>query len=164
MEPPRKQAKMVGWFDPPVLAQTAVHMATANVFGRHSDSRLVEALASQPQACFDYPAADSDGLWLDYVADIGDGWNATYAIAEALARPTLEVTTQAGGTVASTRSGRVLVFGGDEGAPLHSTSKRREHRGRRPTELIPSKLAQQHVFSRRWIDRSGLTWGTGDLN
>ena len=87
MEPPRKQAKMVGWFDPPVLAQTAVHMATANVFGRHSDSRLVEALASQPQACFDYPAADSDGLWLDYVADIGDGWNATYAIAEALARP-----------------------------------------------------------------------------
>jgi len=120
MEPPRKQAKMVGWFDPPVLAQTAVHMATANVFGRHSDSRLVEALASQPQGYFDYSTAGDEGLWIDYVADIGDGWNPTHAIADALARPVLEVATKAGGAVEPTRSGRVLVFGGDEVYPWPS--------------------------------------------
>ena len=45
------------------------------------------------------PAADRVRLftrrqgdfWLDYVADIGDGWNPTYAIADAIARPELEV-------------------------------------------------------------------------
>lgn len=124
MDSQRRHAKMVGWFDPPVLAQTAVHMATANVFGRHSDSRLVEALASQPQGCFDYSAGAgaeaADGLWLDYVADIGDGWNPTHAIADALARPVLEVAAKHGGARESTRGGQVLVFGGDEVYPWPS--------------------------------------------
>lgn len=120
MGAPRKPAKMVGWFDPPVLAQTALHMTAANVFGRHSDSRLVEALASQPQGYFDYSAVDAGGLWLDYVADLGDGWNPTHAIAAALARPTLEVASARGGPVAATRGGRVLVFGGDAVYPWPS--------------------------------------------
>lgn len=123
MERPRKPAPMVGWFDPPVLAQTALHMSAANIFGRHSDSRLIEALASQPQGFFDYSGVDgaaSEDLWLDYVADIGDGWNPTHAIAGALARPTLEVAAKDGGPAQSTRSGRVLVFGGDEVYPWPS--------------------------------------------
>ncbi len=119
MEPRRKPARMVGWFDPPVLAQTAMHMATANVFGRRSDARLIEALASQPQGHFDYPAG-ADGVWLDYVADTGDGWNPTHAIADALARPVLEVAGKSGGDAEVTRGGRVLVFGGDEVYPWPS--------------------------------------------
>lgn len=117
MRPPRRHAKMVGWFDPRVLVQTAIHMAAANVFGRHSDSRLIEALASQPQEAFDYSGGE---LWLDYVADLGDGWNSTHAIAEALARPDLEVRAKAGGPLEATRSGRVLIFGGDEVYPWPS--------------------------------------------
>lgn len=120
MEHQRQHAKMVGWFDPPVLAQTAMHMTTANVFGRHSDSRLVEALASQPQGHFDYSLAGPEGLWLDYVADLGDGWNSTHAIAAAIARPELQVARTPDGPGDATRGGRVLLFGGDAVYPWPS--------------------------------------------
>src|SRR5678816_2202806 len=89
-----KHRSMVGWYDPRVLMQSGYQVAIANIFGRHSDTRLIEALASQPQAEFDYSSmegTDEGDFWLDYVADTGDGWNSTYAIADALAHPTLEV-------------------------------------------------------------------------
>lgn len=105
--PPRlKPARMTGWYNPEVLAQSAVKMFTANIFGRHSDTRLIEALGSQPQESFDYSQREGD-FWLDYVSDLGDGWNPTYAIAEAISRPGLF----------DTRAGQVLVFGGDQVYP-----------------------------------------------
>ena len=52
-KPPRRRS-MVGWYDPRVLAHSAYQVAIANIFGRHSDTRLIEALASQPQNEFDY--------------------------------------------------------------------------------------------------------------
>ncbi len=124
----RRRPGMTGWFDPSVLAQSATMMVTANIFGRHSDTRLIEALGSQPQESFDYSgtsaatagastagassagANDAGEFWIDYVADIGDGWNATYAIADAVSRDELE----------GTRAGQVLVFGGDEVYPYPS--------------------------------------------
>ena len=111
---PRRRP-MVGWFDPRVLAHSAYLVAISNVFGRHSDTRLIEALASQPQNEFDYSQASGD-FWLDYVADIGDGWNPTYAIADAIAQPELDVTDDNGVRV-KTQPGRVLIFGGDEVYP-----------------------------------------------
>jgi hypothetical protein len=110
---PRRRS-MVGWYDPRVLTHSAYQLAIANVFGRHSDTRLIEALANQPQTEFDYSVAEGD-FWLDYTADIGDGWNSTYAIADAIATPELEV--EHGGVRETTRAGRVLVFGGDEVYP-----------------------------------------------
>jgi hypothetical protein len=101
-----KPARMTGWYNPEVLAQSAVKLFTANIFGRHSDTRLIEALGSQPQGSFDY-SQSKDDFWLDYVSDLGDGWNPTYAIAEAISRPGLF----------DTMAGQVLVFGGDEVYP-----------------------------------------------
>lgn len=117
---PRRRS-MVGWYDPRVLAHSGYQVAIANVFGRHSDTRLIEALASQPQGEFDYSHENGD-FWLDYVADIGDGWNSTYAIAAAIAQPGLEVVSAAGSPV-STRPGRVLIFGGDEVYPYPSRNE-----------------------------------------
>ena len=128
---PRRRS-MVGWYDPRVLAHTAYQVAIANIFGRHSDTRLIEALASQPQTQFDYAHAAGD-FWLDYVADIGDGWNSTFAIADAIARP--ELTLEHRGARETTLAGRVLVFGGDEVYPYPS---RREYEVRTET---PYKLA-----------------------
>jgi hypothetical protein len=107
-----RRRSMVGWYDPRVLSHSAYQVAIANIFGRHSDTRLIEALASQPQGEFDYSHAGGD-FWLDYVADTGDGWNSTYAIADALAQPTLELRAD-GGAPTLTQSGKGLVFGGDE--------------------------------------------------
>jgi len=109
---PVKRRSMVGWYDPRVLAHSAYKLVIANIFGRHSDTRLIEALASQPQNEFDYSAAQGD-FWFDYVADIGDGWNSTYAVADAIARPEL----------LGTEAGRVLVFGGDEVYPYPTRSE-----------------------------------------
>ena len=62
---PSRRARMVGWYDPGVLAQSAWLMTVANIFGRHSDSRLIEALASQPQREFRFDAdRDSGEFWL----------------------------------------------------------------------------------------------------
>jgi hypothetical protein len=128
---PRRRG-MVGWYDPRVLAHSAWLVTIANLFGRHSDTRLIEALSSQPQTWFDYSdAADADGdFWLDYASDIGDGWNSTAAVAYGIAEPELNV---AGpdGQVTRTRSGQVLVFGGDEVYPYPSREEY-EVRAERP--------------------------------
>jgi hypothetical protein len=112
--PKLRRRAMVGWYDPRVLIQSGYQVAIANVFGRHSDTRLIEALATQPQDVFDYSGYRGD-FWLDYVADTGDGWHSTYAIASALAQPTLEVSHAA--STETTHAGNVLVFGGDEVYP-----------------------------------------------
>jgi hypothetical protein len=117
---PRRRS-MVGWYDPRVLAHSGYQVAIANIFGRHSDTRLIEALASQPQGEFDYSHVAGD-FWLDYVADIGDGWNPTFAIADAIARPVLEVAAGDGSRVV-TQPGRVLIFGGDEVYPYPSRNE-----------------------------------------
>jgi hypothetical protein len=108
---------MVGWYDPRVLMHSAYQVAIANIFGRHSDTRLIEALASQPQTEFDYSQHEGD-FWLDYAADIGDGLNSTYAIADAIAQPSLELEHE--GRRETLLPGRVLVFGGDEVYPYPS--------------------------------------------
>ena len=113
-ERPTRRRSMVGWYDPRVLAHSAYQVAIANIFGRHSDTRLIEALASQPQGEFNYSAPQGD-FWFDYVADIGDGWNSTFAIADAIARPALPL--QHNGATVNTQSGKILVFGGDEVYP-----------------------------------------------
>jgi hypothetical protein len=135
---------MVGWFDPRVLSHSAYLVAISNIFGRHSDTRLIEALASQPQTDFDYSRAPGD-FWLDYVADTGDGWNPTYAIADALARPELEVA-GADGVLEQTRAGRVLVFGGDEVYP-YPTRAEYEMRTETPYKLAFAGRARPDVFA-----------------
>jgi hypothetical protein len=59
---PSRRARMVGWYDPEVLARSAALLTIANLFGRHSDTRLIEALASQPQQEFTFTAAGRAAL------------------------------------------------------------------------------------------------------
>jgi hypothetical protein len=139
---PRRRS-MVGWYDPRVLAHSGYQVAIANIFGRHSDTRLIEALASQPQNEFEYSSAPGD-FWLDYAADIGDGWNSTFAIADAIAQPEL-ILTDGNGQV-KTRSGRVLVFGGDEVYP-YPTRSEYETRTETPYKLAFAGRARPDVFA-----------------
>jgi hypothetical protein len=134
---------MVGWYDPRVLAHSAYQVAIANVFGRHSDTRLIEALASQPQNEFDYSHVPGD-FWLDYTADTGDGWNSTFAIADAIARP--EIAFAHGGRREVTHAGRVLVFGGDEVYPYPSRNEY-EVRTESPYDLAFAGRAHPDVFA-----------------
>ncbi|PYP80386.1 MAG: hypothetical protein DMD35_04580 [Gemmatimonadetes bacterium] len=108
---------MVGWFDPGQLVRTAVDVVISAIFARNSDRRVLDALSHPAPVPCDL-SSSHDELWLDYVADTGDGWNSTYAVAHALAQPTLDVTVD--GERRETRRGDVLVFGGDAVYPVAS--------------------------------------------
>jgi hypothetical protein len=107
---------MVGWFDPGQLVRTGLDVVISAMFARNSDRRVLDALSHPGFDACDYSSRDE--LWLDYVADTGDGWNSTYAVAHAVARPELGV--EVDGVHRITKRGDVLVFGGDEVYPVAS--------------------------------------------
>ncbi|MDP1850451.1 MAG: hypothetical protein Q8K79_21860 [Solirubrobacteraceae bacterium] len=103
---------MVRWFDPHQLVDTAVRVLLSGMFSSYADSR--EQQAREPAEVPD--RSQPAELWLDYVADLGDGWNSTYTVARLLAAETLEL--EHGGETHRTQRGRLLVFGGDAVYPV----------------------------------------------
>src|SRR5262249_12140743 len=110
-----RKKQMVGWYNPVQLVRTGRDVFISTVFGEHADRRLVEALTAEKAFVFDYQGAfrdirveemkteehwkDSDKrstdvdprdeIWIDYVGDVGDGWNSTYGVAFWLAQEKL---------------------------------------------------------------------------
>ena len=111
----RERAPMVGWYDPKTLFLSGFMAAVSWLFGRYADRRVIAAIGGSPQPAFDYSQTDDD-FWFDYVSDIGDGWNPTYAVAHQVAQSTLEVTAS-DGAAQRLRRGRLLLFGGDQVYP-----------------------------------------------
>jgi hypothetical protein len=128
----RDRLPMVGWFDPGQLVRTGVDVVISAIFARNSDRRVLDALSHPSADPCDYSARDE--LWIDYVADTGEGWNSTYAVAHALAQPTLDV--EIDGARRTTTRGEVLVFGGDAVYPVAS----REQYERRLTAAYRTAL------------------------
>ncbi|HJU55568.1 MAG TPA: metallophosphoesterase [Pyrinomonadaceae bacterium] len=131
-----EQLPMVGWYDPRQLIRTGIQVAISTIFGRHSDRRLVEALASGKPEIYDYTHHYKDDgrelceldetrpreeIWIDYVADTGEGWNSTYGVAYHLAEDSRELEyadALSGDPIRVTvRRGDVFVFGGDQVYP-----------------------------------------------
>jgi hypothetical protein len=124
----RKRLKMVGWFDPGQLVATAIRVVISTLFGEFADKREAFA-ASNPisdakiDPCFDYRSRYPTGdFWLDYVADTGDGWNPTFAVARLLAEDsfTWRRSHYENATTEELCRGRVLIMGGDEVYPTPS--------------------------------------------
>jgi hypothetical protein len=90
-----------------MLARTGVQVALSEVFGSFADRRETQATES---------AAPLD--LLDYVADIGDGFDGATTVASRLAADELELAHD--GQSHPTRGGRLLVLGGDECYPVAS--------------------------------------------
>src|SRR5215813_4332328 len=92
-----KLPKMVSWYDPRLLARIGVRTIISNVFGQYADQRLIQAVtdpASDDQvvARYDFREPNEDpsknlategsgAFWIDYVADVGDGFEPTYTTA-----------------------------------------------------------------------------------
>ncbi len=164
-----KMKPMVGWYDPRQLAKTGVEVAISTIFGRHSDHRLVEAMASSEadlpfhdyscyykdndrEICEPDPAQQRKSIWIDYVGDVGDGWNSTYAVAYYLAEQgrtfTYTVANAKEKQKAETKRGDLLIFGGDE---VYPTASRLEYNERLvapyETALKETSGAHPHVFA-----------------
>jgi len=104
-------ARPVAWLSPIQLAGTGLRVALASIQGGYLDKR--ELQASMPGTVYREFGPNGD-CWIDYVADLGDGFDATYAVASLLARPELEVDGQV------LPRGQALVLGGDEVYPTPS--------------------------------------------
>ncbi|MFM9941596.1 MAG: hypothetical protein ACKVP7_19090 [Hyphomicrobiaceae bacterium] len=123
---------MVGWFNPQLLANAAIRAAISPVFGTYADARASQAtidgfkpeeltFAASRHLLADADVISNDGaVWVDYLADTGDGFDSTYAMASLVAADTLEVA-RAGSTIKhKLPTGRVFVLGGDQVYPYPS--------------------------------------------
>ena len=101
----------VPWLSPSLLLRTGLRTALAHTFGAYLDKR--ELQGALPARTY-HQTGDDGELWLDFVADLGDGFDATYSVASLLAQPSLTV------DGAALPRGRVLLLGGDQVYPTAS--------------------------------------------
>jgi hypothetical protein len=133
IRPPLSLAKlerfpgMTSWFRPGLLWKLLGKVIVSDLFGQYADRRLIVAsldtvtedeLTKRAKSLNLKP---SDGaIWIDFVADLGDGFDATYAIATLLAQKNLDIGKH------SLPRGQLLVMGGDEVYPLASKKAYRD--------------------------------------
>lgn len=110
---------MVSWFSPSVLLKTANKVITSTIFGNYADRRLVHASLNvvDPEKVIEQCCGGEKGLygesgkspvWVDYVADLGDGFDSTYAIAYLIGQKSIKV-----GNNTELPRADCLVMGGD---------------------------------------------------
>lgn len=102
------------WLEPRLLLQSALQVLVSGLLGRYQDKR--EQMGAVAASGYLDLSTDADGrtadeVWVDYVSDTGDGFDATYAVASLIGRPSLELD-----GVHAPR-GRLLVMGGDQVYP-----------------------------------------------
>jgi hypothetical protein len=130
--------KMVSWYDPRLLARIGVRTIVSSVFGQYADQRLMQAVtdpaedkdlvsrydysdpgAGEPHKCV---ACDESGaFWIDYIADIGDGFETSYTMAYLLAQEGLDI--RGAGQL---RHGEILIMGGDQCYPQATRQEYKE--------------------------------------
>ncbi|CAL78449.1 conserved hypothetical protein; putative membrane protein [Bradyrhizobium sp. ORS 278] len=114
--------RMTRWFNPLLLAKLLNNVVTSAQFGQYADRRLMVAALDtvSPEEHMRRATAFARSLspttkgpvWIDFVADLGDGFDSTYAVACLLGRESLDV-----GSGLLPR-GEMLIMGGDEVYPL----------------------------------------------
>ena len=137
---------MVNWLGPQQLLQTGIRAAVATTLSAFADPREVQA-ALNPAAInppIALKANDAGPVWVDYVADTGDGWNSTHSVAWCVSRDTI---TLADGTILP--RGDVLVLGGDQVYPTPAQGGYRTRfidpfRSAFPAEVPASPTADDH--------------------
>jgi hypothetical protein len=105
--------KPVPWLAPRLLLSTGVRTLLAILFGAYLDKR--ELQNSLPGNVIAEPGTDGE-VWIDYIADLGDGFDATYSMAYLLVQQGLAVE----GVDDTLPRGEVLVLGGDQVYPTAS--------------------------------------------
>lgn len=136
---------MVHWFSPIVLLKTLEKVLPSKLFARYADRRLVHAALDLPLdeetlietrcggaagICGD---VDRPEIWVDYVADLGDGFDSTYAIAYSIGKKELQVKHVNGDLVLPRAD--CLIMGGDE---VYPDASREDYEARM---LRPYRLA-----------------------
>ncbi|HKE70050.1 MAG TPA: metallophosphoesterase [Nocardioidaceae bacterium] len=133
---PLDPAPAVRWLSPTELGRTGLKVLLGSLFGQYVDKREIQQGPSFDQGvCFDHTGEVSAGepYWLDYVSDIGDGFDATYSVASLLAG---DLTDLDGSDRDLLKRGSILVMGGDE---VYPTGDVRNYE-RRTTDVYAAAL------------------------
>jgi hypothetical protein len=101
----------VRWFSPGVLASAGLRVVLSSAFGEFLDKR--ELQASIPAEPLEHRST-AEEMWLDFIADTGDGFAPTYTVAWLASQPDLTLP----GVHGPLPRGDLLVLGGDEVYPL----------------------------------------------
>ena len=162
---------MVTWYSPSLLAETGSRHFISQIFGQFADQRIMQAtvdgfapdVLAREARRHDYserPDHIVDGaFWTDFVCDLGDGFDSTYAIASLIARDRLELP----GTD-PLPGAKLLIMGGDQVYPFPTRQAYRErleapYRLALPGPQDPDGAAQRDLFvlpgNHDWYD--GLT-------
>lgn len=120
-----RQLKMVEWYRPSQLLRTAINVVISGIFGRHADFRLIEALETPDIRVQDYSDQGAEPFWIDYVADLGDGWNSTYAVAYYVSQTQWKLN-DPDNHMHELKRGSILIFGGDAVYPFASRAQYEE--------------------------------------
>lgn len=116
-----KPQKSVEWYDPAQLAGTGVKAVISSIFGNFNDKREIQAALDYSTAIKSFNYSDQEEIWIDYIADLGDGFDATYTMAKLLAEDTLTLNKH------TLNRGNILIMGGDQVYPV---ATREEYRNR----------------------------------
>lgn len=105
-----KRHEMVRWYDPFLLAKIGLRAAVSTAVGQVADNRQVHASLSDPPQVFDHSGDVGSGedFWFDFVADLGDGWQSTNAVASVICQPSVNTDDE------QIPRGSILIMGGDE--------------------------------------------------
>lgn len=132
-----KPQKRVRWLALSVLARSLKPTLLSSLFTKFSDRREVEAVVPQGTLDFtgqcerhgamtcrtDCPTGcrkERSDLWIDYVSDTGDGFNASASVASLLVPETSRLVNSESDLAHETRAGSLLVLGGDQVYPFAS--------------------------------------------
>ena len=112
-----KRAGMVNWFEPAILLQTGLKSVISSLFGNYADRREMEAALDVPapgstisREVAEYTATEE--IWIDFISDTGDGFNATYSVALTAAQPSLKVKVK--NEEKELPRAKMLILGGDQ--------------------------------------------------
>jgi hypothetical protein len=110
-----RRPRMVRWLSPTQLFHTGRQALFAVLISGYTDKREIQAALPSPGIV---DRSGNDAIWIDFVSDLGDGFNPTFALASLLAKPSLDLPDP-------TPRGSILVMGGDQAYPAASQKRYR---------------------------------------
>lgn len=128
--------RMVVWYGPTALYTTGMRHLISGIFGQYADQRTLQWATDQVSdedlvgrydlgawlKATDDPNTREKPVWVDYLADTGDGFDSAYAIASLVAASQLDV--EGAGPL---EGGRILLMGGDQVYPYASLEQYEKH-------------------------------------
>ena len=136
--------KMVRWYSPAHLVSTGWRSIVSELFGQYADQRIMQATIDgfAPEIMktvvgrYNYSdlrqLGDGDTVWVDYVADLGDGFDSTYAVASLISQPQIDLP-----GVGSLPAAKLLIMGGDQVYPFPTRQEYRERFAMPYTTALP---------------------------